>query len=57
MALLWLWGRLAATAPIPSLAWKLLYAVGGALKRLKKKITNKDLIDFPILDFSMNGII
>ena len=57
MVLLWLWGRLAATAPIPSLAWKLLYAVGGALKRLKKKITNKDLIDFPILDFSMNGII
>ena len=32
-ALLWLWCSLAATAPIPSLAWELPYAVGVALKR------------------------
>ena len=30
--LLWLWHRLAATAPIWLLAWKLLYAAGEALK-------------------------
>ena len=39
-ALLWLWCRLAATAPIQPLAWELPYAKGAALKRLiiiKKK--------------------
>ena len=36
-ALLWLWHRPAATAPIGPLAWKLPYAVGAALKRQKKK--------------------
>ena len=35
--LLWLWCRLAATAPIQPLAWELLYAVGAALKKKKKK--------------------
>ena len=30
---LWLWCRLAATAPIQSLAWELPYAVGTALKK------------------------
>ena len=35
-ALLCLWCRLAATAPIRSLAWEFPYAVGMALKRQKK---------------------
>ena len=35
--LLWLWSRLAATAPIQPLAWKLPYAAGTALKSQKKK--------------------
>ena len=38
LALLWLWHRLAATAPIRYLAWKLLYVMGEALKR--QKVTN-----------------
>ena len=37
MALLWLWYRLAAAAPIAPLAWDPPYAVGAALKRQKKK--------------------
>ena len=37
-ALLWLWCRLAATAPIPPLAWEPPYAAGVALK----KKTDKD---------------
>ena len=32
-ALLWLWQRLAATAPIQLLAWELPYAVSAALKK------------------------
>ena len=36
-ALLWLWCRLAAPAPIRPLAWKPSYAAGPALKRQKTK--------------------
>ena len=36
-ALLWLWGRLAATTPIGPLAWEPLYAKGVALKIQKDK--------------------
>ena len=36
-ALLWLWHRLAPTAPIRPLAWEPRYAMGAALKRPKKK--------------------
>ena len=36
-ALLWLWCRPAAVAPIQPLAWEPLYAAGVALKRKKKK--------------------
>ena len=36
-ALLWLWRRLVATAPIRLLAWEPPYAAGAALKRQKKK--------------------
>ena len=37
LALLWLRRRPAAAVPIGRLAWELPYAVGAALKRLKKK--------------------
>ena len=36
LALLWLWCRLAAVAPIQHLAWELPYAAGVALERTKK---------------------
>ena len=36
-ALLWLWCRPAAVAPIGPLAWELPYATGVTLKRQKKK--------------------
>ena len=35
LALLWLWYRLAAVAPIGPLAWEPPYAVGAALKKKK----------------------
>ena len=37
LALLWLWHRPAAVAPIKPPAWEPPYAVGEALKRKKKK--------------------
>ena len=37
LALLSLWCRPAATAPIQPLAWETLYAAGAVLKRQKKK--------------------
>ena len=40
-ALLWLWRRLAATAPIRPLAWELPYAVGAAQEMAKRPKTNK----------------
>ena len=36
--LLWLWRRLAATAPIRPLAWEPPYAVGVALEKTKRQI-------------------
>ena len=39
--LLWLWCRPVATAPIRPLVWELPYAMGGALKRPKKKERKK----------------
>ena len=41
LALLWLWGRSAATTPIQPLAWERPYAMGVVLKRHKNKQTNK----------------
>ena len=38
LVLLWLWYRLAATAPIRPLAWELSYATGVVLKRQKKVV-------------------
>ena len=37
LALLWLWRRLAATAPIRPLAWEPLYAAGAVLKKKKDR--------------------
>ena len=37
LALLWLWCRLAAVAPIRPLAWEPPYAAGAAPKRQKSK--------------------
>ena len=37
VALLWLWRRLAAVAPIQFLAWEFPYAAGVALEGKKKK--------------------
>ena len=42
LALLRLWRRLAATAPIRPLAWEPPYAAGAALKRQKDKKKNKN---------------
>ena len=36
LALLWLWRRLAAVAPIRPLAWEPPYAAGAALEKRKK---------------------
>ena len=36
LALLWLWCRQAATAPIRPLAWEPPYATGAALKKTKQ---------------------
>ena len=41
LALLWLWCRPAATAPIQPLAWEPLYAMAVALKRQKQKNKTK----------------
>ena len=50
-ALLWLWCRLAAKAPIGPLAWEPLYVSGVALKKQKdqkkKKKVNKTKYTFP----------
>ena len=42
LKLLWLWCRLAATAPIRPLAWEYPYASVVALKRLKDKKRKKE---------------
>ena len=44
--LLWLWCRLAATAPIQPLAWELPYAPGVALKRSVQIELNYLSMDF-----------
>ena len=37
LALLWLWCRLAAAAPIRTLAWEPPYVMGAALEKMRKK--------------------
>ena len=41
---LWLWRRPAATAVIQPLAWELPYAMGAALKKVKKRMTEQSTI-------------
>ena len=50
LALLWLWYRLAATAPIGPLAWEPPYAIGAAQKMAKITKTKK----FLVLEYSDN---
>ena len=45
-ALLWLWCRPAAAAPIRPLAWESPYTTGAALKKDKKK---KELFGVPVM--------
>ena len=45
LALLWLWYRPVATAPIGPPAWEPPYTTGVALKRQKDKIKNKNKND------------
>ena len=45
---LWLWCRLAATAPIRLLAWEPPFAEGVALERQKDKNKNQSLWEFPL---------
>ena len=57
LALLWLWHRLAAAAPIRPLAWEPSYAVGAALKKrqkTKKKKKNKREISKTQNDFELS---
>ena len=41
LELLWLWYRLAATAPIRPLVWELTYGAGEALKKKKKSLSRQ----------------
>ena len=41
-ALLWLWRRPVATAPIRPLAWESPYASGAALKKVKRNNNNNN---------------
>ena len=53
LALLWLWHRQAATAPIGLLAWEPPYVTGIALKRQKdqkKKISHIGKIEIIVLN-------
>ena len=53
LALLWLWHRLAAAAPIRPLAWEPPYAVGAAQEKAKRqKTTTTTKIVKVILDRS-----
>ena len=62
LALLWLWRRVSAAAPVQPLAWEFLYAVSVALKRqnkilnLKKfyKKKNKECLNIKVHISSMN---
>ena len=45
-ALLWLWCRLAAAAPIRPVAWEPPYAAGAALKKTKRKSPFKSTPEF-----------
>ena len=46
LALLWLWRRPGAVAPIRFLAWETPYAMDAALKKKKKKKRTDQYIDY-----------
>ena len=48
--LLWLWCRPAATAPIRPLAWELPYAMGAALKKIKRKKEKDNMTAYIFLE-------
>ena len=55
LVLLWLWQRLAATAPIGPLAWEPPYATGAALEKTKKKKRKKlKQLKWPSLENVLN---
>ena len=54
-ALLWLWRRLVASAPIGPLAWEPPYAMGAALKRQKNKIKIKDILKKELISVGREG--
>ena len=54
LALLWLWRRLAATAPIQPLATELLYALAVALKRTTTTKKTKNL--WNLTDLSLGAL-
>ena len=47
LVLLWLWRRLAATVPIPPLAWEPPYATGVALKKREREEQGDQLVSRP----------
>ena len=47
-AVLWLWHRWAAVAPIGPLAWELPYALGAILKSKKRKKIKRMSSDLPL---------
>ena len=49
LLLLWLWCRLAATAPIRPLAWEPPYAAGAAQEMSKCLLTLKIIIGVPVM--------
>ena len=55
-ALLWLWCRPAAAAPIGSLAWEPPYAEGAALKKQKGKKEKKKKVCSRRVDFSIPAV-
>ena len=54
-ALLWLWYKPAAAAPIQSLARGLPYATGVAVKRKEKKKNERGLMDYGITWVKKDG--
>ena len=50
-ALLWLWRRPEATAPIQPLAWEPPYDAGAALKRQKKKKKKNSKMELKLFSF------
>ena len=55
LALLWLWHRPAAAAPIRPLAWELPHATSIAIKRKKRKEKKRKITDSLSNDKGRNG--